>query len=100
MKASEFQLGMRVKRRTDASSFVRDRPSSPDYKGRRIGIVVGLPLTIDQRHRAVTIQWEGTSRSESVLIHRLVALPLVEQPIALGGEWTAGPDTFVEKRAR
>lgn len=98
MKMEDFQLGLRVKRRTDASSFVRDRPQNPDYKGRRNGIVVGLPEAIHTRHRAAAVQWEGTSRTERVLIHRLVPLPLKEQPVALGGKWVADDDTFLAKR--
>lgn len=97
MKTADFQLGMRVRRRTDESSFVRDRRDHPKLKGRRIGIVVGLPERMGERHMAVTIQWEGSARVDQVLIHRLEALALKEQPIALGGTWQAEPGTMLGK---
>lgn len=100
MRASDFVLGLRVKRRTDESSFVRDRPGNPGYIGRRVGIVVGLPEPVSTRHRAVTVQWEGTTRSEQVLVHRLEALPKAQQPVALGGKWVADDTTFVAKRPK
>lgn len=87
MKASDFQLGMRVRRRTDESSFVRDRRDHPKLKGRRPGIVIGTPERMGERHLAVRIQWEGSTRQDLVLIHRLEKLPLKEQPVALGGQW-------------
>jgi hypothetical protein len=98
MRVEEFLLGLRVKRRSDESSFVRDRPGNPSYIGRRVGIVVGLPEPVSTRHRAAMIQWEGTTRSERVLVHRLEALPTKQQPVALGGEWVADDTTFVAKR--
>jgi hypothetical protein len=98
MKAADFRLGMRVRRRSGESSFVRDRGQGQGgvaLKGRRIGIVVGLPEAISPRQRGVTIQYEGALRSEVIPIHRLEALPLKEQPIALGGTWQANENTFV-----
>ena len=87
MKTSEFRLGQRVRRRSNEGSFVKDRSNSPRLKGRRVGIVIGLPEMISPRHRAVEVQWEGSTRSDKILIHRLEALPLRLQPIALGGQW-------------
>ena len=98
MRVEEFALGLRVKRRCGESSFVRDRPGNPDYIGRRTGIVIGLPEAVSARHRAATIQWEGTSRSELVLVHRLEALPLDQQPRDLGGCWKPDDSTFLAKR--
>jgi hypothetical protein len=96
MKTADFQLGMRVRRRSGEGSFVKDRLSNPDLKGRRIGIVVGLPTPISTKHRGVTIQWEGSaSAPETVFIHRLEALPAKEQPVALGGKWTPDERTFI-----
>ena len=95
MKTSEFKLGMRVRRRSGEGSFVKDRLSNADLKGRRIGIVVGLPEAISPKQRGVTLQYEGTLLSEIVPIHRLEALDLREQPVALGGQWAANEKTFV-----
>jgi hypothetical protein len=98
MKAADFKLGMRVRRRSGESSFVKDRcgrQGGAPLKGRRIGIVVGLPEAISPRQRGVTIQYEGALRSEVIPIHRLEALPLKEQPVALGGTWQADASTFV-----
>lgn len=93
MKRNEFQLGMRVRRCASSRSFVQDR--NRDFQPRRVGIVVGLPEVITPSHYAATIQWEGSSLRDSVQIHRLEALPLEEQPIALGGKWVPTPTTFV-----
>lgn len=87
MKVSDFRIGLRVKHRADETSFVRDRRGQPKLKGRRIGIVIGLPERISDRHLAARIQFEGSTRVENVLIHRLVSLPKKQQPVALGGEW-------------
>lgn len=95
MKTSDFKLGMRVRRRSGEGSFVKDRLSNGDLKGRRIGIVVGLPEAISPKQRGVTLQYEGTLLSEIVPIHRLEALDLREQPVALGGQWAANEKTFV-----
>ena len=97
MKTADFQLGMRVRRRTDESSFVRDRRDHPKLKGRRAGIVVGMPERMGERHVAVAIQWEGSTRVDHVLIHRLEALPKREQPVALGGTWQAEPGTMFSR---
>lgn len=91
MKASEFQLGQRVRRRSDETSFVRDRRGNNALRGRRVGIVVGLPERISDRHVAASIQWEGGARIEVVPIHRLMPLPIEQQPTALGGQWTPAP---------
>jgi len=98
MRVEDFALGLRVKRRADESSFVRDRPGNPSYIGRRVGIVIGLPEPVSSRHRAALVQWEGTTRSERVLVHRLEALPKAQQPVALGGKWVADGTTFISKR--
>jgi hypothetical protein len=100
MKTTEFQLGMRVRRRSGASSFVKDRPgaSPAALKGRKVGIIIGLPTPISPKHRGVTVQWEGSaSAPETVFIHRLEALPKREQPVALGGSWTPSAETFLSK---
>ena len=97
MKSAEFQLGMRVRRRTDDSAFVRDRRDHPKLKGRRIGVVVGLPERLGERHVAAAIQWEGSTRVDHVLIHRLEALAKKDQPVALGGTWQAEPGTMLGK---
>jgi hypothetical protein len=98
VKAADIQLGMRVKRRSHEGSFVKDRTSNPDLKGRRVGIVIGLPEELSTRHRAVRIQFEGSTRSELILLHRLEALPAAEQPVALGGKWKADDTTFLNAR--
>lgn len=87
MKADEFRLGQRVRRRANEGSFVKDRNTNPALKGRRIGIVIGLPELMSPRIFAVRVQWEGSTRSDAVPIHRLEALPLEQQPVALGGQW-------------
>jgi hypothetical protein len=96
MRTLEFQLGMRVRRRSGEGSFVKDRLSNTALKGRRIGIVVGLPEAISSKHRGVLIQWLGSvSPPELVFIHRLEALPTKEQPVALGGNWVPDETTFI-----
>lgn len=88
MKVAEFKLGMRVRRRANEGAFVKDRNCNAGLKGRRVGIVVGLPAPVTPRHKAVLIQWEGSySTPDPVFIHRLEPLPSKQQPIALGGEW-------------
>jgi len=87
MRAVEFRLGQRVRRRANEGSFVKDRNTNPALKGRRIGVVIGLPELMSPRILAVRVQWEGSTRFDEVAIHRLEALPLKEQPIALGGQW-------------
>ena len=97
MKTTDFQLGMRVRRRSGEGSFVKDRPATGGLRGRRVGIVIGLPEPISPKHRGVTIQWEGSaSAPETVFIHRLEALPVKEQPVALGGKWTPDDATFIK----
>ena len=91
MKASDFKLGMRVRRRSGEGAFVKDRLG----KSRRVGIVIGLPEPVSNKHRGVTVQIEGSLRQEKILIHRLEALPLKEQPIALGGQWKPDASTFL-----
>lgn len=91
MRVDEFQLGQRVQRRTDETSFVRDRHSKVPLRGRRNGVVVGLPERLSERHVAAAVQWEGGARIERVPIHRLVALPIESQPQSLGGSWTPAP---------
>jgi hypothetical protein len=87
MRTDEFQLGMRVRRRGSDGSFCKDRRSAL-LKGRRIGVVVGLPESVTPRHKAVLVQWENTfSLPDEVFIHRLEALPKAQQPVALGGKW-------------
>lgn len=99
MKTEDFKLGMRVRRRSDEGSFVKDRAGAA-LRGRRIGIVIGLPEPISPRHKGCAVQWEGSaSAPEVIFIHRLEALPLKEQPVALGGQWTAATDTFLSKAA-
>jgi hypothetical protein len=95
MKSEDFKLGMRVRRRSGEGAFVKDRLSTPGLRGRRIGIVIGLPEPISPKQRGVAIQYEGTLLAEVVPIHRLEPLPLSEQPVALGGQWTADERTFV-----
>ena len=85
MKTADIKLGMRVKRRSDESSFVRDR--NPNLKGRRVGIIIGLPERLTDRHIAVAVQWAGSTRVDNVMIHRLAPLPKDQQPVALGGNW-------------
>lgn len=85
MRAVDFQLGMRVRRRSGDSSFVRDRVGNPALKGRRIGVVISLPEAISNRQCGVTIQFEGSVLTETVPIHRLEPLPPEQQPVALGG---------------
>ena len=87
MKTADFQLGQRVRRRSGDSSFVRDRTDNPALKGRRIGVVIGLPQPISDRQRGVPIRFEGSIVTETVPIHRLEPLPLEQQPIELGGNW-------------
>lgn len=88
MKVAEFSLGMRVRRRANEGCFVKDRNSNPGLRGRRVGIVVGLPETITPRHKAVMVQWEGSfCPPDRIFIHRLEALPKPQQPISLGGKW-------------
>ena len=94
MRAEDFKLGMRVRRRSGEGSFVRDGIS----KARRVGIVVGLPEPVNARHRGVRIQPEGSSIIETVLIHRLEPLPLKDQPVALGGQWTPEDHTFLTSK--
>lgn len=93
MRAEDFKLGMRVRRRSGEGSFVRDGIN----KARRTGIVVGLPEPVNARHRGVRVQLEGSTFTETVLIHRLEPLPLAEQPVALGGKWTPDGSTLVAK---
>ena len=93
MKVSEFKLGMRVRRRSGEGAFVKDRLGT----SRRIGIVVGLPEPVSNKHRGVAVMLEGTARQEVILIHRLEALPLKDQPIALGGQWKPNEHTFLSK---
>lgn len=88
MRSSDFRLGQRVVRRSDETSFVRDRRTTANLIGRRPGIVIGMPETLSPRRTTARIQWEGCTRTEDVPIHRLVALPLEQQPIKLGGQWT------------
>ena len=96
MKTADFQLGMRVRRRSGEGSFVKDRLSNTALKGRRIGIVVGMPEAISSKHKGVLIQWLGSvSAPETVFIHRLEPLPIKEQPVALGGKWTPDEHTFM-----
>lgn len=90
MRAEDFKLGMRVRRRSGEGSFVRDGIS----KTRRVGIVVGLPEPVNAKHRGVRVQPEGSSIVETVLIHRLEALPLKDQPVALGGQWKPDDPIF------
>lgn len=97
VKTAEFKLGMRVRRRTDESSFVRDRRDHPKLKGRRAGIVVGMPERLGERHTSAAIQWEGSTRVDHVLIHRLEPLPKKDQPVALGGTWQVEPGTLLTK---
>jgi len=82
---------MRVRRRSGEGAFVKDRLG----KSRRIGIVVGLPEAVSSKHRGVQVMLEGTARQEVVLIHRLEALPLKDQPKALGGQWEPDETTFL-----
>ena len=99
MKTDDFKLGMRVRRRSDEGSFVKDRAGS-GLKGRRIGIVIGLPEPISPRHKGCAVQWEGSvAPPEVIFIHRLEALPIKEQPVALGGQWTADASTFIAQSA-
>jgi hypothetical protein len=99
MKTAEFQLGMRVRRRSGEGSFVKDRLGDR-ARVRRNGIVVGLPQPISSKHRGVVVQWEGSaSAPETVFIHRLEPLPPKEQPVALGGKWEADEHTFVSARS-
>lgn len=99
MRTLEFQLGMRVRRRSGEGSFVKDRLSNTALKGRRIGIVVGLPEPISTKHRGVSVQWEGSaSPPEIVFIHRLEPLPSKEQPVALGGQWAPDEHTFMRAK--
>lgn len=100
MKASEFKLGLRVRRRGGESSFIPDRRDNPRLGRRRVGIVVGLPEALSTVHRAARIQWEGSSLTELVHVHRLEQLPLDEQPVALGGKWVADDTTFLTPRPR
>jgi hypothetical protein len=88
MKAADFQLGQRVRRRSGDSSFVRDRTDNPALKGRRVGVVIGLPQPISDRQRGVMIRFEGSTVTETVPIHRLELLPDEQQPVELGGQWT------------
>jgi hypothetical protein len=98
MRIADIQLGLRVQRHGGASALVQDRPGAPGLKGRRVGIVTSLP---DRQGNSgtytVTVQWEASSLSEEVHVHRLAALPTAQQPVALGGQWTGGPGTFVAK---
>lgn len=87
MRAAEFQLGMRVRRRSGDSSFVRDRTDNPALKGRRIAVVLTLPEPISNRQRGVTVRFEGSTITETVPIHRLEPLPPEQQPVALGGQF-------------
>lgn len=93
MRAAEFALGLRVRRRNDERSFVRDRQAS--LGARRVGIVIGLPGKADTATNQAWIQWEGSSRSEYVQIQRLEAMPPAQQPKALGGQWVADDTTFL-----
>ena len=96
MKTTDFKLGMRVRRRSGEGSFVKDRLGNSNLRGRRIGIIVGLPEAISPKHRGVTVMWLGSAcPPEVVFIHRLEALPLKEQPVALGGKWTPDDQTFL-----
>jgi hypothetical protein len=95
MKTSDFKLGMRVRRRSGDGSFVKDRLRGADLKGRRIGIVISLPERVTPKQWGITVQYEGTTLSEVIPIHRLEALPLREQPIPLGGAWTPNEKTFI-----
>jgi hypothetical protein len=99
VKAKDFQLGMRVRRRAHDGAFVKDRTDGPNAP-RRNAIVIGLPEQYNSKQKAVHVQTEGTSRSEYILIHRLEALPLEQQPIALGGQWVADDSTFVAPRPK
>jgi hypothetical protein len=99
MKSSDFVLGLRVRRRSGEGSFVKDR--NPSLGPRRVGIVVGLPERLDNRsvgnNKAAHIQWEHSTRSEKILVHRLEALPTAEQPVALGGKWVPADGIFLPK---
>ena len=98
MRVADVQLGLRVRRHGGSSSLVQDRPGAPGLKGRRTGIVITLP---DRQGTTgtftVRVQWEGTTLTEEVHVHRLEALPTHKQPVALGGQWTPVPGTFVAK---
>jgi hypothetical protein len=94
MRSNEIVLGMRVRRKSGEGSFVKDRTAA-HLKGRRNGIIIGLPELISISHRAARVQWEGSTRSDDVLVHRLEALPQAQQPVALGGQWAPDETTFI-----
>jgi hypothetical protein len=80
MKADDIQLGMRVRRRGGETSFLRDRPGNPALQGRRTCVVIGLPEPTTAKQRGVRVQYENSTFTELVPIHRLEPLPLTEQP--------------------
>jgi hypothetical protein len=99
MLIADVKLGLRVRRHSGTSALVRDNHATGQLKGRRTGIIISLPEAIEgTSHRQVRVQWEGSTMSELVLVQRLEALPLEQQPIALGGSWTPDESTFVVKR--
>jgi hypothetical protein len=100
MRVADIRLGLRVRRHGGASSLVQDRLGTPGLKGRRVGIVVSLPERLGATGTfTCDVQWQGSTLRESIHVHRLEALPTAEQPVALGGNWSADADTFVAKKS-
>jgi hypothetical protein len=98
MRIADIRLGMRVRRHGGSSALVQDRPGAPGLKGRRVGIIISLPDRLGTTGTfTVDVQWEASTLSEKVHCHRLEALPTKQQPVALGGQWQAEPDTFIAK---
>lgn len=75
MRTSEVKPGMQVRRISD--TFVADKQEFTKAT-RRIGIVrtepfLGTPVPGKNRStlRKVTVQWQGTTLSEDIYVHRL-----------------------------
>ena len=72
MLTSDIKIGLRVKVRSNGLN----------------ALVVGTPEYYTPRAKLVRIKYENSTRYEYMITKQLIALPLVEQYPALGGEYT------------
>jgi hypothetical protein len=72
LKLRDARIGMRVKRSSGVSTFVRDT-NTAFLRGRRIGIITSLPKPGTSY---ATVQWEGTDLTEQIALHRLAPIPV------------------------
>ena len=78
MKASDIQLGQRVRVATNKMTAV----------------VVGTPEYYTPRAKLVRIKYENSTRYEYMINHNLTALPIDEQYPALGGSYVKPEGSF------